>query len=303
MNLPRIKLPKLSGCFQAPDFAPYEVFFMRALFAFVAAVAIPNNLPYSGQPTPVGLAHWFDFTWMADASNLTLTRNIYRGALAAFALGIFPSLTMGIAALIFNAAGALMNSQGADKHHLQIIGLILLILAIHYIVQAIRQPRRMFYPPHETGSRGMFYAQQTIVATYLVTGIYKLARSGLGWIADAKNFPLQLEKSTRMDYYDRLTDEAIVGMEQVIGTFLLENPNWSRIIIGMGLLLEVGAILMLAGRWWGVAYGALLITFHLTISEVMHLKFDYNIYALAIFFVNVPWLILRLRNLRPATLK
>lgn len=295
MNFPRFNLRRFLSGFGPQDLAPYEIFFMRALFAIVAAMAIPGNLPYSDQPHPVGLARLMDFTWMADGAKLEIVRTIYWCALGAFALGAFPALTMTVAALIFNAAGALMNSQGADKHHLQIIGLILLVLAIHYVVQAIRKPGKMLYPSHETGSRGMFYAQQTIVATYLVTGFYKIARSGIGWISDAQYFPLQLEKSTRMDYYNSLTDEAIVGMEQVIGSFLLEHPNLSRIFIGTGLLVEIGALLLLAGRWWGVGYGLLLIIFHLTISEVMHLTFQYNIFVIAIFFVNVPWLLTRLR--------
>ena len=51
------------------------------------------------------------------------------------------------------------------------------------------------------------------------------------------------------------------------------------------------AILLLAGRRIGGAYAVSLIIFHLTIAEMMNLKFVYHVFVVGIFFSGMAfWL-------------
>ncbi|MEM9480389.1 MAG: hypothetical protein AAGA58_12120 [Verrucomicrobiota bacterium] len=274
-----------------------EILPMRILFAIVCAVSIPNafnwdGFAYDGQPDPVGLAHFLDLTFLNETGTWTTVLIVYWSALALFGIGLAPAVSATVAALIFNLAGAFEGSQGADKHHLQVIGLTLLVFAVHYIVAAIRAPKSLFRPSYLHHNLAIFHAKQAIVATYLVTAIYKLWYSKFEWIKDSKHFPVQLVKTRDMDYYNSLEtpdpSNWFDRLSPAIETFFLNNPNWCRFFIGSGLLLELFAFLALAGRKWGLIFGLALILFHLTISRVMSLTFEENILIIAIFFVNVP---------------
>ena len=286
------------GRFVPVEYAAYEVLCMRILFAIVVATALPGDLSYKGQPEPVGLAHFVNLTFLADSGTYSVFKVIYWIALVLFAIGIVPAISASVAALIFIAAGSLAGSQGADKHHLQIVGIVLFVFAVYYVYRAIKDRESVWARPRvETHRLAIFHAQQGIVAAYLVTGIYKLARSGLEWIADARYFPLQLAKTKWMDYYNRLEDPPGAGGEfwtdlpSAIESFLYTHPVWSSIFLTIGLILELGAFMLMAGRRWGVAYGLVLIGFHLSISRVMNLTFEYNMLLIAVMFVNLPWLV------------
>jgi hypothetical protein len=286
--------------FRPIDYATYEVFLMRVFFAFVVAGAIPNKLPFVGQKEPVGLARFCDLTFLGDPAVLEPVRIVFWICLGLYAVGFASAFALPVAALLFNAVGALIGSQGAHKHHLQIVGLVLVVLAVYHVYLAVRY-RRLFLPTLENHRFAIFHAQQTVVATYLVTGLYKALHSGIGWVVDAKYFPLQLAKTRGMDYYNRLEEaggeagsgaqELLANLSPAIERFFIDYPNWARFFLGSGLLLELGAFLLMAGRWWGVGYGCLIILFHLTVSRVMHLTFEYNILLVAVFFINLPWLI------------
>ncbi len=296
--------------FRPVEYAGYEVFLMRVFFAFSVAGSLPGTLPYVGQKEPVGLARFCDLTILGDPAVLEPVRVVFWLCLGLYAVGFASAFALPVAALIFNAIGALIGSQGAHKHHLQIVGLVLVVLAIYHVYLAVRY-RRIFFNTLENHRLAIFHAQQAIVATYLVTGIYKLANSGLGWVVDAQYFPLQLAKTRGMEYYNRLEEaggeagsgaqELLANLSPAIERFFIDSPNWARFFLGSGLLLEVGAFLLMLGRWWGVGYGFLIVLFHLTVSRVMHLTFEYNILLVIVFFINVPWLLERIgKKLRRA---
>jgi len=288
--------------FRPVAYAGYEVFLKRAFFALAVAGSLPNNLPYAGQKEPVGLAHFWNLTFLGDPAVLEPVRVVFWICLGLYALGFASAFALPVAATIFCAIGALIGSQGAHKHHLQIVGLVLVVLAIYHVYLAVRY-RRIFRNTLENHRLAIYHAQQTVMATYLVTGLYKLANSGLGWVADAKYFPLQLAKTRGMEYYNRLEEpgaeagsgaqELLANLSPDIERFFIDFPNWARFFLGSGLLLELGAFCLMLGRWWGVGYGCLIVLFHLTVSRVMHLTFEYNILLVAILFINVPWLVAR----------
>ncbi|MEZ0277025.1 MAG: hypothetical protein ACAH88_19100, partial [Roseimicrobium sp.] len=57
-----------------------------------------------------------------------------------------------------------------------------------------------------------------------------------------------------------------------------------------GLLIELGAFLIVLGRRWAFFYGIAIIIMHLSISRLMQLDFWYHILAALIFLVNIPGL-------------
>ncbi|MDG2125369.1 MAG: hypothetical protein P8J87_16820, partial [Verrucomicrobiales bacterium] len=168
----------------------------------------------------------------------------------------------------------------------------------YYLWSAVRGRLGVVSPNAETRletHRGAAWvAMQTAVATYVVTGISKLYLSELSWLRNAKFFPLQLVKAQKSQYYntleppvsgDGLLDQVVVN----IAGWFMESPMICRTFLGSGLALELAAFLALWGRKSALAYGVTLVVFHLTISRVMSLTFDLNIYVVLIFLVNLPY--------------
>ena len=131
--------------------------------------------------------------------------------------------------------------------------------------------------------------QQAIVAAYTVTALTKLGRSGLGWIADSKNFPIQMTKNIRMQYYNTLELETTEGIWATTSAWvqqiLVDSPNLCRLLMSGGLFLELFAILALCGRRLAAGYGAILIVFHVLVRTMTGLNFRYHIAALFIFLI------------------
>ena len=163
--------------------------------------------------------------------------------------------------------------------------------------------REWLRPGHRTHVLNVFYSQQVIVATYLTTAIWKLWKTKLGWIREAKYFPVQLVKTRDAHYYNKLEHAApdatglagkldawFAAMTPHLETFLFAHPNLCRLVIGSGLFIELFAFLSLIGRRSRLLYGGLLILFHLLVGRVMNLNFEYNMFLLLILFVNLPWL-------------
>ena len=282
--------------FFAPTaFARWELVVMRMLFALVVWDAIPEAMTFKAVPEPTGLAMFFpeEVVKFGALFELGWFRAILIVLLVTYALGSAAVLTTPALLLIITMAGTLNNSQGAITHHLQIVGLVLFAQSGYLIYELVR--RRKW----RTGFLGQpvdreiwlaYVTQQAVVASYVVSAWTKLKESGLDWFVHAARFPIQLKKNTRMAYYNELKEHGsdrgfLADLPMRAEAFLVESPNLCRIIIGSGLVLELAVILALAGRTWAFCFGVVLVLFHSTISEIMGLDFDFNIYILAIFFI------------------
>lgn len=277
---------------------------MRLLFALVVYAAFPNQVPFSAAKYEVGIARLMPLTWLADPRALELCRWILIAALCLYASGRCLVLALPLMAFLTIAPATLANSQGAFHHHLQVLGLVLVAQWIWFSYRAIAAGE-VLKPGRRTHVLNVFYSQQVIVATYLTTAIWKLWKTKLGWIREAKYFPVQLVKTRDAHYYNKLEHAApdatglagkidawFAAMTPHLETFLFAHPNLCRLVIGSGLFLELLAFLALIGRRSRLLYGGLLIMFHLIIGRVMNLDFEFNIFLLLIFFVNLPWLII-----------
>lgn len=301
--------------FSHPAFARWELVLMRGLFALVIWDALPLTgilqpdpqgsgstirLPlwsvhYDAAPKPSGIAI-LQPDWVTSIAGPE--RAPY---LAVASLVLLLGYTLGFAPILFTPGllvltvlyGTLNNSQGAITHHLQIVSLVLLAQTAYLVWEFAR--RRKWRTgglgnPIDREDKVVAVTQQTIVATYVISAITKLNESGLGWFVDAARLPIQLKKNNQMAYYNELkgpadSDGIWASLPAKIEALFLASPNFCRVVIGSGLLLELVAVLALTGRKWAFVIGSSLVAFHLSISTVMGLDFKFNVYVLLIFFV------------------
>jgi hypothetical protein len=148
-----------------------------------------------------------------------------------------------------------------------------------------------------------FYASTVVFAGgYVVCGIVKLVNSDFQWVAKVPNLSVQLLKSNWSSYYDTVPQAIIPGhlmppsspawLDQAVQA-IVNYPNFARLFFGAGLLIELGAFVILINRRWAFFGGIAIVALHMSISEVMQLHFAYHIAAAIIFLINIPGAILR----------
>lgn len=289
--------------FRPIPYRGWEMVVMRVLFALVVLAAYPNRVATADPDQVVGMARWISLDWLAQPGWLDACRWLLIGALVLYASGWLQLISLPVMTFLTLAPATLANSQGAAHHHMQALGLVLLAQWMWFTWRAFaaREPLRAGRRTHVLN---IFYSQQVIVATYVTTALWKLWKTKLGWIREAKNFPVQLAKTRDAEFYNKLEpagtevegwfgkfDAWFATVTPHLEVFLFAHPNVCRMVIGSGLLLELFAFLAMVGRRSRLLYGSLLILFHLIIGRVMNLNFEYNMFLLLIFFVNLPWLV------------
>ena len=89
----------------------------------------------------------------------------------------------------------------------------------------------------------------------------------------------------------RMLAHAIITPGDAIASVILAHPNLTRVLLGFGGLLELSAGVALLGRRSAFAVGIGLLAMHWAIAELMLIEFPENEALLAIYFVNVPFLV------------
>ena len=69
------------------------------------------------------------------------------------------------------------------------------------------------------------------------------------------------------------------------------HPILTIVVVGSGLFFELFAFMALYSRVHAAVFGVSLIAMHLIIIEVMQLEFPLNSWVLAVFFVNLPFVL------------
>jgi hypothetical protein len=304
-----MRIPDYRSWFRTPEYARYELFLIRGLFALVIWDAMPVAITMPSEPHAVGLGHWIDFSFLADPPTMKACRWLLAGCLLLYAASLFLQFALPIILFLLVAAGTVGASFGATTHSKQIVVLCVLAQCGWYVFVALRR-RKITLQDHRFGA---FAGVQAIAASYVISGISKLAGDG-NWLIDAvKNFQIQKTKNIRMKYYNSISEQTaetgsgLQGMlhailSPVLNTIehlLLTSPAWRALFLGGGFILELFAFLALVGRKMSLLIGGSLILFHLTVFEIMGLRFRYNIYLLLIFLVGVPyWIEVAWRRLR-----
>lgn len=126
-----------NGLFPVPNVTPLEGLLLRALFAGVLLWFFPTMVQHAKQPEPVGLAHWFDLTWLHDAAVFAIYRAVFFGLLIAFAAGIALPATLPVLTVMHILPLTLHNSQGFTFHGNQILSLTLIGMAVTVLYFAL----------------------------------------------------------------------------------------------------------------------------------------------------------------------
>ena len=274
------------------EFGRVERFFMRLLFALAAASQIPESLEHLSISQPNGLARIVNLGFLLDAQVLAILRYVQWVALLLYVLRVGWALVLPYLALLSIAAGTVNNSHGAISHHFQILSLVLIAQTCAHYYARFRQ-RETVDPGGE--NLMIFWSQQMIVATYLVSALTKLINSSVKWFIEAPFIAVQVVKTNDQSYYNML-DASARTADIAMAEWIVQHPLLVTIMMAGGFFLELLAPLALLGRRFALLFGVGLLAFHKAIDFVMELQFVYNEYLLWIYFVNVPfWMIVAAR--------
>ena len=268
------------------DYSKIELFVMRLLFSALIFETIKwETAPYKTQRNPTGLAHFFDFTWLAEHPPGLFWQAVTIAGLAIYVLGLLPAIGLAPICTFAVMIGTLVCSK-AMHHSWQLVTLIALA---QFLVYAWPRGKPNFFKPTLEVHRLAIYASTVVfAASYVVCGIVKLVNSDFQWIHKVPFLSVQLLKSNWSSYYDTL--EPVAPWLTQATQLIVDYPNLARLFFGAGLLIELGAFVILISRKWAFFGGLTIIALHLSISVVMQLNFWYHIVAALIFLVNVPGL-------------
>ncbi len=306
-------------------FMAFEWWIMRAALAWLAVQATPAGLDYHTQPSPVGVAKFFDLSWLGDPATPGWMAPLLVVLGWLLALGIAPLLGAAGLLILHTAVGTFANSQGGgggSHHTTNLIGLMLLGQVLACLARDLSALRRLGWrgpltvrkedwqwflhllakptaafryaaDSMETAAQTFRSSQiwtvlQMMAMTYVVSGISKLWRSDGAWVSEVRNLPLQFEKNRLNEFHDTLVMPPATTAD-TMAAWISQHPTLAGMFFGIGLFLELFAFLGLWNRRLMAVFGLSIIAMHLMISDLMNLGFFYNKFTLLVFWVNVPF--------------
>jgi hypothetical protein len=291
-----------AGFFSLPTVSPLEGFFLRLLFGVVVASTLSLQVPFHDQPHPVGLARFFDLTWLSDPEKLSAYRGLLYLLLLVYASGWFLPIVLPLLAVAYSLMFTLYNSQGYTHHGYQIIGLTLLVQAVTVVYYAVLKGLRLQPPDTLLNSWLLVQSQVVVTGTYLVSFLTKLFATGGMWFWNAHYIALDMIKTQRQHYFSRFNPADLGDPPEAI--WLLEHPWMARGLFASGVVLEAIAFFALASRRLGFVIGVGLILMHRSVSMLMGLRFQNNEMLSAIFLIGVPYVLARcLERVHPVAVR
>ena len=291
-----------AGFFSLPTVSSLEGFFLRLLFGIVIASTLSLQVPFHDQPHPVGLAHFFDLTWLSDPQKRSAYRSVLYLLLLVYASGWFLSIVLPLLAVGYSLMFTLYNSQGYTHHGYQIISLTLLVQAVTIVYYSILKGLRLQPPDALLNSWLLVQSQVVVTGTYLVSFLTKLFATGGMWFWNANYIALDMIKTQRQHYFSRFNPADLGDPPEAI--WLLEHPWMARGLFASGVVLEAIAFFALASRRLGLVIGVGLILMHRSVSMLMGLRFQNNEMLSAIFLIGVPYFMARcLERVHPVAMR
>lgn len=269
---------------------------MRLFFAVLVFMAIKwetgNLHPVAkDDDDAVGLARFINLDFLIHLKAVWLWQGITILGLIAYTASMLPAVGLLPAVFFTIGIGTLNASQGADNHSTQLVSLILLGQFLVYLIPLARGRRGLqtswLMPDDVVHRRAIYVSLCIFAACYVVSGWVKLDNSDWKWMGNVvPGLALELQKTNLSAYYDTL--ESVPAALNTVVQLMNDHPTLARLFFGVGLLVELGAFLILLGRRWAFFYGIAIVILHLSISRLMQLDFWYHILAAVIFLVNLP---------------
>jgi hypothetical protein len=281
----------VAGFFSLPTVSSLEGFFLRFLFGVVVAFTLSLEVSFRDQPHPVGLARFFDLTWLSDPQKLSAYRSVMYLLLAFYASGLLLPVVLPALAVGYTLMFTLFNSQGYTHHGYQIVSLTLVAQAATVLYYTALKGFRLRPPDPLLNAWLLVQSQVAVTGTYLVSFLTKVFSTGVMWFWNAHYIALDMVKTQRQHYFSRL-NPADAG-DPAEAMWLLEHPWIARGLFTSGVALEAIAFLALAGRRLSFLIGVGLILLHRSVSMLMGLRFQYNEMLCVIFLVGIPYLTVR----------
>jgi hypothetical protein len=279
---------------EAPHREPWELRLQRLGVALLLAWRLPALPGYPSQPFPVGVATWIDFSFMVDPEWTVWLNALFVVALLLYVLGRAMPLAVGALLVLWVGRGALASSQGGFDHFTQLLGLVLLAQWIAYLRAAVAR-RRSGLAAQAGDELAVDYSMQMIAAAYLLAAAMKLILSRGQWVLQLPYIASDILK-LHGQLYATFGDAALLARGDTLANLVLQHPLLTQLLIGPTWLLELCVPLALLGRLPALLIGLGLLAMHYGIDWLMLINFRENQALLWIYFVNLPWLLVCLRQ-------
>ncbi|MBL9152021.1 MAG: hypothetical protein JNK37_06040 [Verrucomicrobiales bacterium] len=273
------------------------------------------KIPFDAQPQPDGIAKFVDLTFFHDDRFVEILPWIVLPCLALYISGFGLPVALPILCFVLLGSRTLYNSQGYIHHGFQMVSLILLAQTVVSLWALWKNPREaMGLKPASAMTRHgrtwwdvlIRYSQLMIIASYMIPGVIKQFKSGGQWFLNSHYIGVQVVKTHRQNYYNNLEEEWAPEQMPPLANFMLEHKNWTRLLLGCGVGLQVIAFLALYNRLTWLVFGLMFISFHY-LNDIMFGLYFYHVEKLDwIFLVNLPfwawWLWRRFARKAPVAL-
>ncbi|MEP6955702.1 MAG: hypothetical protein ABI883_02665, partial [Chthoniobacterales bacterium] len=239
-------------------FSPPERAAMRLLFALVMLRHLPHSPAGLEITVPNGFARLIDLHWLLGPQTYAGALYLSWIALVLYVLRLGWSLVLPYLTFLSIAVGSVVNSAGAIGHTMQIVSLVLSAQTAAHFYGFWRRGEPQTAAANE--DRLIFWSQQAIVATYVVSALTKLIRTSGMWFVQSPLIALQIVKTNEQIFYNLLREPT--GNADAIASWLVQHPALVCLVLSLGLLLELGTPLALCSRRLAACYGLSLLVFH-----------------------------------------
>ena len=275
--------------FPLPVVSGLEGALARVLTAGVVYYFLPFLPPPTVQPVPVGMAHFVDLTWLGQVSSFETYRQVLVALLVVYASGIALPVVLPVLATAYIALYTLINSQGFTNHSHHILAVVLFSQALAALFYLRPKAGCWLKPSLGLNAWMLVAAQAGIASAYLISVLSKLWNSGFTWLFRSHYIALDMVKTMRQNYHSALDPRYAVEPPNVV--WMLEHPFWTALLFDLGFVVEALIVLSVGTRKLALLFGVGTILMHRSINYFMGLEFYQNESMLAVFFVNVPFLI------------
>ena len=283
------------------EWTSLEMFIMRLGMAILIFYfgCLAHIKPFEPSPDKLnGLAKIIPLMWMLDPTTLMVIRVVAGLSLVVFVFGWMPVISFFPGMFTMLGMGALRNSKGDISHSTQVLAMSALAVWLCYLYGAIRR-KEVLRVSLATQRAAMFGIILMISGSYVASGIVKMKASGGHWIARIPSMSVQMIKANLSDYYSDPNDTISTTMTEKAPKFFIEHPILAKVVFGTGLILELGAFVMVLSRRWALIWGGSLLLMHAGISLLMDIEFWNHMSLLAVTCVIPGLLALRKKPVSP----